>query len=575
LDILKKRLESINHKGYKAYKSIEGMYQFPPYRLSIDHVQGDPFAEPSKVRILIRRKETSISDPWIATKFRRIACEDLLARRVHRAIRSLNERVRGSGKSGLIAIDAPGQKVLERTAVQISDQTVTLCLSIGLPAAGRTILAGEAKDIFFKQLPKIVEEGIFGINESDLASVAYLADQQEAIRQYLRENGYVAFVANGSILPRESGISDRPLTSGAIPFQSPPELEISIPIPHRDEPITGMGIKEGITLIVGGGYHGKSTLLKALEQGVYNHMAGDGREYVITDERAVKIRAEDGRYIADVDISPFIGTLPYGKDTTRFSTDNASGSTSQAANLMEMLEAGAKAFLIDEDTSATNLLIRDARMQALVAKKSEPITPYIDRAKTLYEWFGVSSILVVGGLGDYFDIADCVIKMDRYIPSDVTKEAKQIVKEMPSRRKVEIVTDFRQVRERIPIPQSLDSQRGKRAKATARSLSVITYGQTDISLHAVEQLVDPSQTRAICAALFFMEQEGWLKQGKTIRELLDAIEFLWNEKGLAAISFRKGHPGEMARPRRFELAAALNRLRTLRCRQRIEQLENV
>lgn len=551
------------------------MYQFPPYRLSIDHVQGDPFAEPSKVRILIRRKETSISDPWIATKFRRIACEDLLARRVHRAIRSLNERVRGSGKSGLIAIDAPGQKVLERTAVQISDQTVTLCLSIGLPAAGRTILAGEAKDIFFKQLPKIVEEGIFGINESDLASVAYLADQQEAIRQYLRENGYVAFVANGSILPRESGISDRPLTSGAIPFQSPPELEISIPIPHRDEPITGMGIKEGITLIVGGGYHGKSTLLKALEQGVYNHMAGDGREYVITDERAVKIRAEDGRYIADVDISPFIGTLPYGKDTTRFSTDNASGSTSQAANLMEMLEAGAKAFLIDEDTSATNLLIRDARMQALVAKKSEPITPYIDRAKTLYEWFGVSSILVVGGLGDYFDIADCVIKMDRYIPSDVTKEAKQIVKEMPSRRKVEIVTDFRQVRERIPIPQSLDSQRGKRAKATARSLSVITYGQTDISLHAVEQLVDPSQTRAICAALFFMEQEGWLKQGKTIRELLDAIEFLWNEKGLAAISFRKGHPGEMARPRRFELAAALNRLRTLRCRQRIEQLENV
>ena len=575
MDILKKRLESINHKGYKAYKSIEGMYQFPPYRLSIDHVQGDPFAEPSKVRILIRRKETSISDPWIATKFRRIACEDLLARRVHRAIRSLNERVRGSGKSGLIAIDAPGQKVLERTAVQISDQTVTLCLSIGLPAAGRTILAGEAKDIFFKQLPKIVEEGIFGINESDLASVAYLADQQEAIRQYLRENGYVAFVANGSILPRESGISDRPLTSGAIPFQSPPELEISIPIPHRDEPITGMGIKEGITLIVGGGYHGKSTLLKALEQGVYNHMAGDGREYVITDERAVKIRAEDGRYIADVDISPFIGTLPYGKDTTRFSTDNASGSTSQAANMMEMLEAGAKAFLIDEDTSATNLLIRDARMQALVAKKSEPITPYIDRAKTLYERFGVSSILVVGGLGDYFDIADCVIKMDRYIPSDVTKEAKQIVKEMPSRRKVEIVTDFRQVRERIPIPQSLDSQRGKRAKATARSLSVITYGQTDISLHAVEQLVDPSQTRAICAALFFMEQEGWLKQGKTIRELLDAIEFLWNEKGLAAISFRKGHPGEMARPRRFELAAALNRLRTLRCRQRIEQLENV
>ena len=101
-----------------------------------------------------------------------------------------------------------------------------------------------------------------------------------------------------------------------------------------------MGIRKGITLIVGGGYHGKSTLLKALEAGVYNHIAGDGREFVITDDTAFKLRAEDGRSITGVDISPFIKNLPNKKDTVHFSTEDASGSTSQAANLMEALESG-------------------------------------------------------------------------------------------------------------------------------------------------------------------------------------------------------------------------------------------
>ncbi|WJQ07572.1 ABC-ATPase domain-containing protein [Geobacillus stearothermophilus] len=568
METLRQRLRSIDQKGYKAYKTIEGTYSFPLFTLAIDHVQGDPFAEPSKVRVIMPRAKTALAAEWTNTKPRRIRCEDVLARRIHRELRQWPLRARGSGKSGLVLIDAPEQKVLERTAVQVTDETVTVCLSVGLPANGRRILAKEAEAIFFEQIPSVIERAVYGLREEDIRAAVELADQQHAIRRYLHEHGFVAFVANGAILPRESGVSDKPLRRGAVPFQSPPALEIAIPVPHRAEPIKGMGIRKGITLIVGGGYHGKSTLLQALEHGVYDHIAGDGREFVITDSGAVKVRAEDGRSVASVDISPLIGTLPYGKETTQFSTENASGSTSQAASMIEMIEAGASAFLIDEDTSATNLLVRDARMQALVAKESEPITPYIDKARQLFRDYGISTVLVVGGLGDYLDVADWVIKMEAYVPFDVTAEAKQIALQMPSGRKTEGGESFGRIRERIPLPGSLRSQKGKKAKAAARGRHVIQYGETDVLLYALEQLVDDSQTRAIAAALLYMERNGWLANQQTVRELLDRMEKQWDDHGLGSISFRKGHPGELARPRRFELAAALNRLRTLRCRQR-------
>ncbi|MGJ3205824.1 ABC-ATPase domain-containing protein [Geobacillus thermoleovorans] len=568
METLRQRLRSIDQKGYKAYKAIEGTYRFPMFTLAIDHVQGDPFAEPSKVRVIVPRAKTALAAEWTDTKPRRTRCEDLLLRRVHRELRQWPLRARGSGKSGLVLIDAPEQKVLERTAVQVTDETVTVCLSVGLPANGRRILAKEAEAIFFEQIPSVIERAVYGLREEDIRAAVELADQQHAIRRYLREHGLVAFVKNGAILPRESGVSDKPLQCEAVPFQSPPELEIAIPIPHCTEPVKGMGIRKGITLIVGGGYHGKSTLLQALEHGVYDHVAGDGREFVITDSGAVKIRAEDGRSVASVDISPLIGTLPYGKETKQFSTENASGSTSQAASMIEMIEAGASAFLIDEDTSATNLLVRDARMQALVAKDAEPITPYIDKARQLFRDYGISTVLVVGGLGDYLDIADCVIKMEQYAPFDVTAEAKQIALQMPSGRKAEGGESFGCIHERIPLPGSLNSQKGKKEKAVARGRHVIQYGQTDLLLYALEQLVDDSQTRAIAAALLYMERKGWFDGKKTVRQLLDAIEEQWDRQGLGSVSFRKGHPGELARPRRFELAAALNRLRTLRCRQR-------
>jgi predicted ABC-class ATPase len=562
LNKLRTILQSVNGKGYKAYKNLKGTYEFQNFVLCIDHIQGDPFASPSKVRLLIPRNRSNVKPEFTKTKIRKIYCEDLINRTICKYIKSIPNIVKGTGKSGMILIDQPGQEILERSAVVIDDETITVCLSVGLPAQGRRILAKEAGKIFFEIIPSIIKESVLPIKELEFEKAIKLCDQQYAIRQFMENNGYVAFIANGSILPRESGVSDRPMRKEkAVPFQSPKELEIQIPIPHQNEPITGMGIRKGITLIVGGGYHGKSTLLKALERGVYNHIRGDGREFVFTDSSAYKIRAEDGRKITNVNISPFINHLPFEKDTIRFSTDNASGSTSQAANIVEAIEAGAKTLLIDEDTSATNFMIRDERMRKLV--KNEPITPFIDKAKQLYEEFGVSTILVIGGSGAYFDIADCVIQMDHYVPVVVTEKAKELAR-LDTAPLQNINGKFGEITYRIPLPQSLNSKKGKKDKVSAKGKFTIQYGHTIIDLHNVEQLVDESQTNMIAEILQFMERERILERKFTIPEFLTFIEQRMNKQGLASFTkYPHLHPGELARPRTLEIAAALNRLRTL------------
>jgi len=563
MEQLKQLLRQIDGKGYSSYQRLRGEYRFPDYKLMIDHVQKDPFASPTKIRIVIPLAKLKLEKEHYHLRMRKIYCEDLIARRIARLLKKRKRSRMGSGKSGQIRIDVPGQEILERTAVQIGD-SLSICLTVGLPARGRTILGKEAENIFFRELPEIVKVAVCSASKADFDGVVRLCDQQSAVREWMKEHDYIAFIANGSILPRESGISDLPVPKEkAIPFKSPKELEVSFSIPHRSEPIVGMGIKKGVTLIAGGGFHGKSTLLQAIEKGVYNHVEGDGREFVMTDETAVKIRAEDGRSVASVNIEPFIQNLPFEKDTTRFTTENASGSTSQAASIMESLEAGAKVLLMDEDTSATNFMIRDARMQALIAKKQEPITPFVDKVRLLFEQYDVSTILVLGGSGDYFDVADVVIKMDHYLPYDVTRQAKEIAKRFSTRRVREGGETFGKLPNRIPLPQSLNCRKGKKEKAAAKGKFEILYGNETISLQAVEQIVHPSQTAMIAEILYWIEKNRLLEKRKTISELLHIVERKMNEEGLAAFSNYPENPGELARPRSMEIAASLNRLRTL------------
>jgi len=565
MERLRRILRRLDGRGYGAYKDLRGeMFRFSAFTLHIDHVQGDPFAAPSRFRIRIPYARTGLPS-WARTpEVREVALRDWILRRLHRTARrfALHE---GSGKSGWIGVDPPGQEILERSGCVLEGEVVEIRFFVGLPARGRRILGRVAETLLVEQLPRWVEEAVVyrPALERELRQHVEVYEDHRALQAILEERGWVAFVADGSVLPRRSGVDETPLPSPpAVPWISPSELAETVTLPNAGE-VRGTALPRGVILIVGGGFHGKSTLLRALERGVYAHIPGDGRERVATDPTAVKIRAEDGRSVAGVDLSPFIGDLPGGISTRNFSTQNASGSTSQAANILEALEAGARVLLLDEDTSATNFMIRDRRMQALIARDREPITPFIDRVRELFDTFGVSTVLVMGGSGDYLEVADRVIAMDAYRPRDVTEAAREVVARFPTGRQREIPAPLQRLRERVPLPESLDFRKGRReVYLKARGVHTLQLGTQAVDLRAVAQLVEDGQVRAIADALLWLARHR-MDGKRTLRALLEDVEALLAREGLDALS---GRAADRVRFRPVDLAAALNRLRTLRVR---------
>lgn len=559
---LRELLKRIDGKAYKAYRDIKGEYDYGEFILVVEHVQGDPFASPSNIVVKVSQRVALFPKETYSSKSRCIALRDYITRCFSSASKPHNRKSRGSGRSGIISIDTPGQEILERTSCFVDDTWVELRFKVGLPAFGRRIAGKIAEVIFFKDIPGLIRKSAFysSINGKSLINHIEVNEDADYLRSLLKKLNLVCFVADGSILPRVSGVDKRPLKTGiVIPFESPDSLRVKLNLPNRGE-ITGMGIPKGVTLVVGGGYHGKSTLLNAMELGIYNHIPEDGRELCITIHEAVKIRAEDGRRIEKVDISPFISGLPFGRDTRSFSTEDASGSTSQAANIMEALEMGAELLFIDEDTSATNFMIRDHRMQELVAKDKEPITPFIDKVRLMLKDYGISTIMAIGGSGDYFDVADNVICLVDYKPHDVTTEAKRIAEKYRSERKTEGGEKFGNITPRAPLSHSFDPSKGKReVKISSKGLKSIHFGTHYIDLGAVEQLVDISQTRAIGDAIYYATR--FMNGERSLREILDSILKDIDEKGLDILSRRPS--GDYAMFRKFELGAAINRLRTL------------
>ncbi len=570
METLKKIISMIDHKGYKAYKQLRGNYDFKDFTLYIDHVQGDPFASPSKFRIRVFQAKAKFTSELFSNKSRKTAFEDYISRAFNTSIKKESRGNRGTGNSGIITIDSGKQEIIQRTSCVVNSKFVEVRFYVGLPARGRTVLGKQCLEMLTAEIPKIVNSSLFYhvLDEEEIKRHIELCEDQDYIRSILKENKLVSFIKNGSILPRRSGVSDSPLPiSEAIAFKSPPELEVTLEAPNTGK-ITGMGIPEGVTLIIGGGFHGKTTLLKAIEKGIYNHIPADGREYSVTIDSAVKIRAEEGRSIQKVNISSFISNLPFGKDTVKFSTADASGSTSQAANIIETLECRAKLLLLDEDTSATNFLIRDEIMQKIVSKDKEPITPFIDQVKNIYKKFETSSVLVMGGSGDYFEVADTVILMDSYLPHLVTDKAKEIIKNRKDLREIESYEDFRDITERIPLPSSIDPFRGRKKNVKTRGLNNIIFGTQNIDLSSIEQIVDSSQVNSIADIILCALQKTYIDGKNTLTTILDMVFEDIDKYGLDIISeFRDQHPGSYALPRKFEVAAAVNRLRSLKVLQ--------
>lgn len=551
---LENLLRRIDGKGYKSYKDIKGSYDFKDYKLHILKVQGDPFASPSLLAVEIDLEKHGYSRDLYDSSSKKLAFEDYILRRVGIASRNLGSKV-GSGKSGNISILKAGQEVLKRSASEISNGRLVFRFYLGLPARGRSVLAKEAKNLLFNSVAKLYSSIIKkNVNLSRLRSHIDSNVRADMIREAMVQRGFISFIGQGSILARKSSVDDRAM-EGAVPFLSPSSLKVELTL--KDNTIvTGMGIPKGITTITGGGFHGKSTLLNAIEKGVYNHIPGDGRELVITSYDGVKIRAEDGRSIEKTNISNFINNLPHKKDTTKFSTENASGSTSQACNIVEAIEMGADLLLIDEDTSATNFMVRDRKIQELISHEKEPITPFIEKVVALRKQLDISTIIVVGGLGDYFSVSDHVLMLDEYHVLDITKKAKEIDAKY---RDSAIVIDETPV---VISYKKLDNKKtpllfnDKKCKIKGKDLDELSINRDAIDIRSLEQLVENGQVNFIGEVLKKNFTKGSIDN---LKELLNNIEDELADRNIC--DYLKIQQGSLVFGRKYEIGAVINRIR--------------
>ena len=405
---LYQKIRTLNGKNYGLYKSLaERPWDFGDFVLEFLHVQGDPYAPASRVTIRAKLQILGYAAEWGGSFERRLALSDFLHRKLSRLVQE-----KYPDKDAAVIFDVAGPEMLVRNSLWIDNGELRACLQVKLPGEGRKIQAELAAEILTMVLPDLVSAGLY-YDKSDEGALQehyrVLAERKEILSQ-LDACGLCAFVPDGAVLPRASGLSEMPLEK-AIPFVAPEEMAVTLNVCGRE--IRGMGIPKGISVITGGAFHGKSTLLQALTRSVYPHIPGDGREGIVIDETALRIGVEDGRSVRGTDLSMFVRDLPGGVSTKNFNTLSASGSTSEAANLLEAMEAGSQTFLIDEDSSAVNFLIRDIRVRKLLGDDREPLIPLTDRIKELAA-AGFSFILVAGACGDYLDLADNIIVMANY-----------------------------------------------------------------------------------------------------------------------------------------------------------------
>ncbi len=556
-------LSQIDGKSYKYYRDIEGVYFFDPIILVVERVQSDPFASPSNIIAKIKYANSGFGEEFNNSKIKKIALSDYIMRNLQNKIENYSGKVKGSGSSGVLGCVKTNQCIYQRSACIVTDTEIELRFSVGLPGFGRKVAGIQARILIFDQVQSLLREVLYAENYKirDIENHINTFIEYHDIKQYLLKNDYISFIANGSILPRKSGFNDLPSTNDIIPFKAPKENEIEIKTTFGVK--KGFGIKKGFTLITGGGYHGKSTLLSAIESGVYAHIKGDGREYVVTRDDCVKVRVEDGRFVHGLNISNFLDNLPNNTSTTNFSTDNASGSTSQASNIIETLELNSKFMILDEDTTATNLMVKDDLMQKIIHKEDEPINTFINSIDSLKNEKNISIILVVGAISSYIPFADTIIKMKNYLPINITKEAKDIIKKsnnsFTSNNSIGSIDNL----DRIPVPNSLKPVSGKKIKIRSRGTNLLQYGRTDVHTEKIEQLIDPLQLNFIGDAIYYISKNV---DGKiTLNEAIDRFYKEIESKGFSILS---PYPKQdYAIARKYELGFVINRLKTLRIKK--------
>ncbi|MDP2984713.1 MAG: ABC-ATPase domain-containing protein [Candidatus Latescibacter sp.] len=560
IDDLRKVLFSLDGQRIGAYRELAGEYDYGDFILTVDYIPDDPSKQSSRMRARVSLDTAKFPRDVFNTRSREIGARDFLVRAICSTAARFSRPVTGI-KGGKVIIDRPGQEILENTALVLGNDCIEVRFSVDLPVKRERIPGQQAAALFIDTIPRIIRECLIfkNLDGEGLAEWIETNEDADAARLMLDGLGLAAFVADGSVLPRISFVDPRALVKDAAPFKAPDELAVTLDLPNAGK-VRGMGIPKGITLVTGGGAQGKSTLLDALALGVYNHIPEDGRELVVTAEDAVGIRAEEGRRIENVDISPFFSSLERGMDTRHFSAPFASPAVSQAANIMEAVEIGTSLLIIDESTSAADIMDHDARMQELIPADQETVTTLVDILPLLKSQNKISVIIAANCAGDYLEIADTVISLNRFQPFFATTDAKRIVAEHPSGR-TSRAGDFPSVIERLPLSHSLEPYKNPspdRSRFYGRGF--IQYGDEFIDCSKVVQLVSHSQGRSISRSIALVHR--LMDSSKSLADAVEKVMERVNGVGLDTLSGRL--MGDLASFRPYELAAAINRMRRVK-----------
>ena len=557
-DILRRILISLDGRYISSYNEMIGEFDFGDFILSIDFIPDDPSKQPARLRARIALETARFPRDVFNNRSREIGARDFIARAfAGAASRLLNPP---AGKKGpRVYIDRPGQEILETSAVAVGNGFLETRFSAELPVRRDKILGEQAIDLIFNVLPKIIRSALHfkNIDGEGLADWIEANEDADAARSLLAEQGLVAFVADGSVMTGQALREQRLSGPVLVPFRSPEELAVTLDLPNSGK-TRGMGIPKGLTLIAGAGGQGKTTLLKALELGVYNHIPGDGRELVVAVGDTVGIRVEEGRRIENVDISPFYATYG-GVDAKHYSARQASLPVSQAANFMEALEIGASLVIIDEDTSSAELMSRDARHQALIPPGQETVTTFVDILPVTRDLFGVSAIISASS-GDYLDVADSVILLENFQARSGIEEARRIIAEHPSGRIPDMRTPAGRV-DRTPLSHSLEPDKpSPQDRFRPSSRGYVQYGGEFIDCTRVTQLVSVGQARAISRAIALVHR--FMDSAKSLRGAVEQVMERVDSIGLDTLSGRL--MGDLSRFRAYELVAAINRMKRLK-----------
>lgn len=561
-------LTELDGQPFSEYQQMEGDFDFSRYVIKCAKIDMEGGDHPV-FSIRVPQTIAEIPEYLFDSPVRRTAMEDLLLRCLAANI----EGIANFDESGVarrhILSASPNQKIIPRNALQLTKEYIEVRLQIVLPTQnmildGEEMLAidGEmAHQLFFEDLPEVISNSLLYCNtDADMAD-RFVNSMEDAdrLRQHLGASGQVGFLGEGALVARVTG-EDSPDYERLTPVEIDEGLVEEVEVPHAGT-IRGINIPSGLTLILGESNSGRVDIMDAISQGIYNHIPGDGRETVVTVADAVNIRSEVGRCVQNVDISAFASELPDGGNPAAYSTVSAGSFTSQAASTVEALEAGARVLLFDEHSSSSTFLSSDTRVSPLLGASSR--NTLAARARQIVDELGISIVVAGSSLvAEFIPIADKILKVENFCISDITEEAKAL-EIVPSSVANDTATLSSLLsRSRWVMPSSIDPSVGREDLVICTDdQSYIQFGRSIVDLSEIRQIADVDQARAIGFVLYYAKLR-YMDEGYPVREILDLVDRDLSNEGLNALA--SDLRGDFARPRRYEVAAALNRLPAFR-----------